>query len=330
MVAKINLEELKVRLDEVPCKPRLYPTRLFALQILTGKKLDELIDEKIIQLLSKVTGFQEPRFKYRFTPATLTPRGTGGASSAWVHGFIDDMATFGLREAILYFNSYEFLSNPDDLINNAVAVYHVIAKSYTDNAEKLENSNDETIKSQMLVAKLYGEGTPQTIKGQNVFPKKKKRKQVHRPSKKKLSELVKEHALDACPEFDEDLAPDEILDIYGVDPKNPETYKEEIVELIDCELMYGGLPGFEGGVLRVAEILDEYGIDLRSEVGQEVLETYVSHAQEEYYGDFYRFTDCSKCGEEFRPVHSLKYANQVLSQEVFCPKCSKDLKSSGV
>ena len=331
MVAKINLEELKAKLDEVFCRPRLYPTRLFALQILTGEKLDEIIDEKIIQSLSKVTGFQGPRVKYRFTPGTLTPRDIDGASLAWVHGFIDDMATYGLREAILYFNSYEFSSDPGKLINNAVAVYHAMAKSYIDNAEKLKNSNDETIKSQMLVTKLYGEGTPQNIREQNISPTKKRSKQVHHPSKKNLADMIiNAQALDGCPEFDEGLTPDEIFDEYRIDPESPETYKDDLIKFIDLRFMFGSFPGFERGVFQIAEILCEYGVDPGSEAGQEILDAYVSHAKDEVYGDFYSFASCNKCGEEFKPDYSLKYANQVLAQEDFCPKCSKDLKSPGV
>ena len=161
-MAIIDLEELKAKLDKVPCKPRLYPARLFALQLLTGKKLDELIDIKIVQPLSKVTELQGSQIQYRFTPKTLkTARAR--IPPTWVHQFIRDFAVFGLREAILYFHTYEFLSDPSELIDNAVSVYHDIAKSYLDNVDKLETSHDETIRKMMLAMKLYGEGVPQDV-----------------------------------------------------------------------------------------------------------------------------------------------------------------------
>ena len=96
----IKLEKLKTNLDKVPCKPRLYPTRIFALQLLTGKKLDELIDKKIIQALSKVTDFQGPHIQYKFTSENLNPSTTGTLPSTWVHQFIRDFTVYGLHEAI--------------------------------------------------------------------------------------------------------------------------------------------------------------------------------------------------------------------------------------
>ena len=160
----INLEELKTELDKVPCKPRLYPTRLFALQILTGKKLDELLDKKIVQPLSNVTVFQGPQILYRFTPDTLTLQSLSSTPPTWAHQFIRDLVVYGLREAILYFHTYEFVGDPNDIIDNAKDVYHDIAQSYIDNIEKLENTNDETIKRLITAAKLYGEGVPQDVK----------------------------------------------------------------------------------------------------------------------------------------------------------------------
>lgn len=163
MVA-LDLEELKARLDKVPCKPRLYPARLFALQVLTAKKIDELIDARIIQPLSKITEFAGPKIRYRFTPETLNPMTETKGSATYAHHFISDLGTYGLREAILYFNDYEFTGNPDTLVADAIALYHEVARSYVENEKKLKASKDETIKRMMMVVKLYGEGSPQQIK----------------------------------------------------------------------------------------------------------------------------------------------------------------------
>jgi hypothetical protein len=135
--------------------------------------------------------------------------------------------------------------------------------------------------------------------------------------------VVEAQSLTEDPESYKGLSPDEILEELGADPGDAQTYKEYLIQFIDYEFMFGGFPGFEEAVLRVAKTLCEYGIEPESEIGQEILKTYVCHAKEEYYGDFYRFVLCNKCGQEFRPDHSLRYVNQVLAREVFCLKCSK-------
>ena len=325
---KIDTEELKARLDKVPCKPRLYPTRIFALQIFTGKKFDELIDKRIVQSLSKITALKGPRIKFEFTSETLNPD-QNSFPRDWTRQFISDFATYGLREAVLFFHTYKFLHDPAELIESAVALYHDVAKSYIDNITELEKSKDETIKDLNLAIKMYGEKTPQDVKGWHI-PKKQernKRRKLRCPSKKKLAELAEiAHALDAAGEPMFKLSANEILDEYGIDPKKPETYQEEIVGFIDSEFMFDSFPGFEDGVLRVVEILEEYGVNAESKEGQYVLETYVEHVLEEYYGDFWHVTDCYNCGKEFKPSHSLEYANQVVAQKVFCPDCSSKNK----
>lgn len=299
-MALINLEELKTRLDEVPCKPRLFPTRLYALQILTGMKLDEVIDVKIVQPLSKVTEYEGPPFHYRFTIDTL--KRSDVLPSNWVQQFIKDLAVYGLREAIGYFHTYEFLCDPSDLVDNAVAVYHDVAKLYLENVEKLENSNNESIKRMLSIVQLSGEGVPQDVKARYV-PKITIGKRKEIPRHPDLEEL---HSW------------------LGIS-KEPETYEEKLMEFIDCKFIFDGFPGFEDGVLQVAEILYEYGIDPKSKEGQNILKTFVEHAlgEDELYGDFNRFTWCDNCHEEFTPEYSLHYANLILEQKILCPKCSK-------
>ena len=119
----IDLAELKIKLDKVACKHRLYPTRLLALQTLTSKKLDMLIDRKIVQPLLKLTAFKGHKIKYRFTSDTLYPPNSDATVGTWGHHFINDFANFGLREAILYFHTYKFLGDATGFIEQAIAVY---------------------------------------------------------------------------------------------------------------------------------------------------------------------------------------------------------------
>ena len=175
----------------------------------------------------------------------------------------------------------------------------------------------------MIAAILYGEGTPQSVK---VKKGRQKKERIRCPSKKKLADMIKEaHALDAYADFDDQLSVNEILEEYGIDPKDPQTYKDEIIDFIDLEFMFGGFPGFEDGVFQIDGLLREYGIDPQGKIGQDILRTYIRHAQEEYYGDFYRYTSCSTCGREFKARLTLKYVHQILSDCISCTKCSREL-----
>lgn len=111
----IDIEDLKYKLDKLPCKPHLFAARLFALQLLTGRKLDELIDIKIVQPLSKVTEFQGSQIQYRFTDENI---------------------------------------RVSELIDNAISVYYDIAKSYLNNINKLEVSHDEKIQKMMELKEI--------------------------------------------------------------------------------------------------------------------------------------------------------------------------------
>ncbi len=93
------------------------------------------------------------------------------------------------------------------------------------------------------------------------------------------------------------------------------------MDFIDLEFMFGGFPGFEPGVIRVIEILAEYDIDPRSKGGQQLLGEFINHAEEEYYGDFERFTECSTCGKEFLPEYDFDYVFKIVSGGVTCPRC---------
>lgn len=154
---------------------------------------------------------------------------------------------------------------------------------------------------------------------------KKKKNGVRLPSKKKLAELAKiAHGAEETDSLlGEKMPTDEVLEYYKIDPRKPETYKEEIIEFVRGEFVLGGFPGFEEGVKRVGKILEEYGISPVSRAGQHVLNEYVTEALEEEFGDFEHSVPCGKCGTEFEPSHSLEYANNILKGKAFCPACKK-------
>jgi hypothetical protein len=161
---EFTLDELRLKLDQVPCRPRLYPTRLYALQLITGKDIAAIMDEKIIQMLITITHFNKS-FHYEFTHETISPNSpyAKGAQKSWVEQFIGDLIVFGLREAILYFHSYEFEADPSELIQNSVSLYHELAKLYLKKRREIEASKDDSVRRLVLITKLSGEGQPQHL-----------------------------------------------------------------------------------------------------------------------------------------------------------------------
>jgi len=162
---EFTLDELKLRLDQVPCKPRLYPARLYALQMITGKDIAAMIDERIIQMLIRLTHFDNNSFHYEFAHETISPNSpyTKSVQKSWVEQFISDLIVFGLKEAILYFHSYEFQADPSELIQDSVSLYHELAKLYLGKRREIETSKDDTVRRLVLMTKLYGGGRPQYI-----------------------------------------------------------------------------------------------------------------------------------------------------------------------
>lgn len=106
--------------------------------------------------------------------------------------------------------------------------------------------------------------------------------------------------------------------------KEPETFEDELVEYIDGTLMFDGFPGFEEGAFIVSRILKEHKVDLHSPQGEKVLQAYIDHALSEFYGDFYRFSDCTRCGENFRPDYTTGFIKDILNCNIRCSNCESD------
>jgi hypothetical protein len=57
---------------------------------------------------------------------------------------------FGLREAILFFDTYEFEADASALISNSVSLYHELARLYLLNEKRIRSSRDERISIQVI------------------------------------------------------------------------------------------------------------------------------------------------------------------------------------
>lgn len=158
------LQKITDRLDAVPCKPRLFPARLYALQLLTSRPLDKEIDTSIIQPLMELTGYDSIKFHYKFIKETVFHERSRKIPQSHVEQFIIDLKVYGLREAISYFHTIKFKRNPEELIDSSIELYHDVAKLYLDKENELKKSEDERIKRLLLTIELCGEGLPQQIK----------------------------------------------------------------------------------------------------------------------------------------------------------------------
>ena len=156
-----RLEDLRSELDKVPCRPRLFSNRLYALQLVTGKNIAAKIDAGIVQPLIEISDYSGEPFHYEFSERTLRDR--IAVQSNWVEQFISDFAVFGLREAIIYFHTYEFEAAPSTLISNSVSLYHELARLYLRNEKRILSSRDDRVRRLVLIMKLSGEGSPQEI-----------------------------------------------------------------------------------------------------------------------------------------------------------------------
>lgn len=105
-----------------------------------------------------------------------------------------------------------------------------------------------------------------------------------------------------------------------------QTYADAMMDWVDETFINDSLPGFDEGYEMALDdlvyYLEQYGIDPYGEEGELVIDRFTEHAVDNWYGDFYRFNYCSKCGEQFRPDYGIEYARQVLRDRVTCPDCA--------
>lgn len=161
-MAHSTLEEILLKLDKVPCCKRLYPERIYALQILTNSRLDERVDSEIIEILKTITDYNSISFKFKFIKETMLKQ-KHTIPATWVEQFMSDFITFGLREAIAYFHTYQFNQDSSSLIESSVNLYHDMANLFLINENQILKSDNQNIKSLVVIREILGEGIPQGI-----------------------------------------------------------------------------------------------------------------------------------------------------------------------
>lgn len=105
-----------------------------------------------------------------------------------------------------------------------------------------------------------------------------------------------------------------------------QSYEDAMKDLVDSTFMEDGLPGFdegfEMGLDDLTYMIESYGVNLYDAEGQGIIQHYIDHAVDGWYGDFYRFAYCSECEKEFNPEYNLEYVDQVWADRVLCPECA--------
>jgi uncharacterized protein YjbI with pentapeptide repeats len=72
-----------------------------------------------------------------------------------------------------------------------------------------------------------------------------------------------------------------------------QTYQDAMKNLVDSTFMEDGIPGFdegfEMGLDDLSFMIESYDVDLYDAEGQGIIQQYIDHAVDGWYGDFYRF-----------------------------------------
>lgn len=316
---QIDEKKLLEQLNKTDCKQRLYPSLLFALQLLTGKNIEGLIDSNILQQLYTVLNYEGAKLQYKFSPNTIKLAPPRIILSPESHQFIWDFSVYGLRESILYLKNYDFPNDPSLLLKGSATAYNEIASCFIDSRNKLVSSKDETIKELLLITKMqYGDVIRKKYQG--------KQRRARIPSKRKLAEMLRVSLEFDDSIFADELTNNEVLEYYSADKKYPKTYVNELINFIELEFMFENRPSsFQGGLLQVADILYEFGIEPKSKLGQKVIKTYISDAKEGRFGDICGYTICENCGLDFLPKYTPKYVSIMLDKGTLCRKCVKKI-----
>ena len=125
----------------------------------------------------------------------------------------------------------------------------------------------------------------------------------------------------------ESLDEDQLAMAIMLETSAGESYEEAMKSWVDETFMSEGLPSFEGGfemgIDDLGAYLEQYGFSADDADGQRIIQHFIEHAVDGWYGDFYRFANCSKCGKQFQPNYHLEYAFQVLAgYKMVCPSCN--------
>lgn len=125
----------------------------------------------------------------------------------------------------------------------------------------------------------------------------------------------------------ESLDEDQLVMAIVLDTSAGESYEDAMKAWVDETFMSEGLPGFESGfemgIDDLGAYLEQYGLDPYEPDGKQIIMHFINHAVDGWYGDFYRFANCSQCGKQFQPNYDLDYAYQILAgYKMLCPSCN--------
>jgi hypothetical protein len=210
-----NYEALKQRLMEAGCTYKLYPARLRALEVITGRRLLPEI-AKVIEMRIVLAG---------------------AGNIGWKRQFRRDFETYGLLEAILYFHSYPPLD--EDFVEDSCELYEHLAALYLEHHDGIEISDDPRVLAHLRVLQRFGDT------GHHVGP--------HAPLARRPAPnaIASPKAPPATPGYERRLPVHPDLASLGfVD--SPGGRVEELVEHLAASFMFEGFPGVHVAFFEVA------------------------------------------------------------------------------
>lgn len=286
----LEYSTLLSRLRQVPCPYKLYPARIRALEILTGKRLLAQIHGKITMRLAAHVG------------------------PGWKDQFQRDLDTFGLLEAIGYFHSYSFSPDAEGFVREACELYDELAALYMERHQEIVTSDDPRIQAQLAVLRELGDSTEHAMPG------------VGFPSLSAPDPIPPPESPEADPAYERRLPihPDALTLGLGSEEENPGSLPAELVESFTASWTFEGFPGIQSAFFQVAKTLLDFEIDPFSPAGQWVIETLRWELDEEFFGDYDRWIYCSSCGHEMKVTATLESINRSLVAGGWrCEQCAE-------
>jgi hypothetical protein len=286
-------QALQARISRVPCPYRLFPARLRALGIAINKDLLEEIDHVIAADLESHFG------------------------SAYRMQFLRDLDTYGLHEAIVYFHSYDFPSDPTAFLERACALYDRIAEEYMKNHLALRDSDDPRIQYQLESIRYFGGDSSYPTPGIR-FPPLQDPPATSSPEA--AQPRIRPEQLQPHPELR-----DVVEGFFGVEnwTPAPADLPSALIEQLGARFTFESFPGLQLVLFEVSDVLQDFGVHPLSEEGQRVLEGIIEAMNQDMFGDFERWLPCNQCGEDFMPDITPEIAVEVLRQGMWvCPNCA--------
>jgi len=276
------------RLQRVPCPYRLYPLRLKALQLVTGRDVMSEVETRIVNPLGKLLGVQYAEQLRR------------------------DLDTFGLYEAIGYFHTYDFPASAAAWVDEVCAVYDEIAALYMDHHRRVVDSDDPRIRSLLELLRNRGD-SPHNMPG------------LRMPAVEAAGAIPPPEPPPADPDYTRVLpVREDLKKLVGEEAMDqPANLAAELIEHLTARFMFDGFPGLQLVFFETAELLGGFDIDPFSGTGQYILRTLIEEINEEYFGDFDRWSRCLRCEKAFKPEIDLASANAALQNGGWvCAECT--------